>query len=151
MKTFKIKDLTVSIGAQDAALAPGICRNPTILCHYSFGCDLQSFQCPGNSYLCHFPTNHCAGCSIFITRPCACTHIASIPDITEWITTTPIQTGIDQLQEIELTELKKNLAELQKAVDIKLQRSPEELEELETKLNEALTEVRAQRGNVKGK
>ena len=136
MKTFKIKDLTVSIGAQDAALAPGICRNPTILCHYSFGCDLQSFQCPGNSYLCHFPTNHCAGCSIFIT---------------EWITTTPIQTGIDQLQEIELTELKKNLAELQKAVDIKLQRSPGELEELETKLNEALTEVRAQRGNVKGK
>lgn len=160
MKTFKIKDLNVSIGS--AANAPDICRNPTVLCGN------PTILCQQPSIItCGFISN-CNACSVFISchgfsncgiishcaalTPCACSHLPSLYDPTrDWITTTPVQQGIDYLQEAELTELKNSLGELQKAVDAKLQRSPQELDELETKLTEALEEVRAQKGNAKRK
>lgn len=161
MKTFKIKDLNVSIDSP-TNVTPGLCANPTVLC-------------PGRSVLCYQPTivtcgfiSNCHGCSVFISchafsncgiishcaalTPCACSHLPSYYDPTrDWITTTPVQQGIDHLQEVELNELKNSLGELQKAVDAKLQRSPQELDELEAKLTEALDEVRAQKGNAKKK
>ena len=143
MKSFKIKDLNISIGTADKAITPQLCQNPTLYCHF------PSYQCPLHSYHCNIHSINCNQCSVFITKPCACTQIASIPDFTEWITTTPIQGGIEHLQENELAELKTNLATLQKAVDVKLQRSPEDLNELEAKLSEALAEVKAQKANRK--
>ncbi len=166
MKTFKIKDLNVSIES-GAGATPDLCRNPTILCGN------PSNLCGNPTVLCQQPTiitcgfiSNCNPCTVFVSchafsncgiishcagvTICACTHLASLYDPTrDWITTTPVQQGIDYLQEAELTELKNSLAELQKAVDAKLQRSPQELDELETKLAEALEEVRAQKGNVK--
>ena len=162
MKTFKIKDLNVSIDSPAANAAPDICGSPTVLC-------------PGHSILCYQPTlincgiiSHCGGCSVLVScfgftncgfvsncahfTPCACSHLPSLYDPTrDWITTTPVQQGIDTLQENELAQLKNSLGELQKAVDAKLQRSPEELNELEAKLTEALEEVRTQKVNARKK
>lgn len=155
MKTFKIKDLNVSIDT-NATITQTLCANPSIICNqFSYNCGFVS-HCHGCSiYITHITCNIFSNCG-FVSHcgavtVCACSHIASIPNTTTWVTTTPIQDGIDQLQEAELGELKKNLGELQKAVDVKLQRTPEELDQLEAKLTEALEEVRSQKGNAKKK
>jgi hypothetical protein len=54
---------------------------------------------------------------------------------------------VDELEETELNEFRNNLAELQKYVDVKIQDAPNQLDMLEKKLQEAIEEVRAQRGN----
>ena len=140
MKTFQIKDLMVSINATAHTLHQTLCVNYTNVCNY--GCSV--FNTP---IYCHL------GCTDNITPVChgGCSLVQSIPcgiTILDWDTTTPIQREIETYQEAELADFKTNLAELQKYVDQKLQRSPAELDQLETKLTEAINEVRAQKASL---
>ena len=140
MKTFQIKDLMVSLNTSTHAVVQTLCLNYTHACHY--GCSL------------HYTPIYChLGCTFHVTPIChgGCSLVPSIPcgpTIIDWDTTTPIRTEIENFQELELTEFKTNLAELQKYVDQKLQRTPEELDQLETKLTEAINEIRAQKANA---
>lgn len=79
----------------------------------------------------------------------ACSHLPSyIPtDFTLWKTGTPYKQVVDEFEEAELKEFKTNLAELQRYVDVKIEEAPNELDMLEKKLQEAIEELRAQRGN----
>jgi hypothetical protein len=128
MKTFKIKDLVVSLEAESRVLNPAICWNPSIICHWPTIC----------------PVFTCGGCSIL-----ACSHLPSYVDFTIWKTTTPIQVQVDNFAETDLVEFKSHLADLQKYVDQKIQQSPDQLDQLESKLKEAIEEVRAQKANLK--
>ena len=139
MKTFQIKDLMVSLSTT-ANATQALCLNYTIACHY--GCSIRY-----TPIFCHL------GCTFHFTPIChgGCSIVPSIhcgPTFIDWDTTTPIRTEIDNFQEPELAKFKTDLAELQKYVDQKLQRTPEELDQLETKLTEAINEVRAQKANA---
>ncbi|MCE7073067.1 MULTISPECIES: hypothetical protein [unclassified Dyadobacter] len=142
MKTFKFKDLAVTVNFDPNKIT--LCRitSPSLLCP-----NPTVFNCPGHSF-CHWPTIcpafTCGGCSVI-----ACSHLPSfIPtDFTIWKTGTPYQQVVDELEETELNEFKTNLAELQRYVDVKIQDAPNQLDMLEKKLQEAIEEVRAQRGN----
>jgi len=140
MKTFQIRDLMVSINATAHTLQHTVCVNYTDICHW--GCSI--FNTP---IFCQFGcTNHITpicqgGCSVVPSIHCGIT-------IRDWHTTTPIQIEIEDFQEAELAGFKANLAELQQYVDQKLKRTPAELDALETKLSEAINEVRAQRESL---
>jgi len=68
-------------------------------------------------------------------------------DLTIWKTGTPVQQVADELEETELNEFRNNLAELQRYVDVKIQEAPNQLDMLEKKLQDAIEEIRVQRGN----
>jgi hypothetical protein len=152
MKTFKIKDLMVSIATEKDAIGANYCPPQSIGCtvHHTIvncckvftaapscngGCSifvsLQQLECPVNTAI------HCTGFSC-----------AGGSRITDFITRTDVENELVLFQEAELSQLKTQLAQLQKQVEIKLQRSPEELDQLETKLSEAINEVRAEKANI---
>lgn len=142
MKTFKFKDLAVTVNFDPNKAT--FCRitNPSVVCHSP-----SLVNCPGYT-LCHWPTIcpvfTCGGCSVI-----ACSHLPSfVPtDFTIWKTGTPVQQVVDELEEVELNEFRNNLAELQKYIDVKIKEAPDQLDMLEKKLQEAIEEVRIQRGN----
>ena len=141
MKTFKFKDLAVTVDFDPEKItlcritSPSIYKGPTV------------FTCHGVTF-CHWPTIcpafTCGGCSVI-----ACSHLPSLvpTDLTIWKTGTPVQQVADELEETELTEFRNNLAELQRYVDVKIQEAPNQLDMLEKKLQEAIEEIRVQRGN----
>jgi hypothetical protein len=153
MKTFKIKDLMVSIATEKDKLA-AYCPPNTIHCtvHQSIinCCKLYTAapSCQG-------------GCSIFVTYKLECPvntaiHCTGVScaggsRLTDFITRTDVENELVLFQEAELAELKTQLAHLQKQVEVKLQRSPEELDQLEKKLSEAINEVRAEKANYSKK
>ncbi|MEO6720346.1 MAG: hypothetical protein ABIN67_08265 [Ferruginibacter sp.] len=163
MKTFKIKDLMVSIATEKEVIGANFCPPQSIACtvhtpiHHC--CKLYSavascygacsnllsfkkeFECPGY-------TVNCPGLSAI---PCTGFSCAGGSRITDFITRTDVENELVLFQEAELSELKTQLAQLQKQVEVKLKRSPEELDQLETKLNEALNEVRAEKANISKK
>jgi len=120
------------------------CINPTHFCHN------HSFNCIPYTRI-----NCGIACSVHVscyghTPPVTCQYgSCGISEITTWKTTSPIRYEVEQFQESELATFKTDLAELQKYVDQKLQRSPEELDMLETKLNEAIEEIRVQKAGLK--
>ena len=131
MKTFKIKDLVISVGtAENARITATICAVPSHFCHWPTLCG-------------HFT---CGGCSVLY-----CSHLPSLipTDITIWKTTTPIQQTVDEIEEKELLEFKNHLADLQKYVDVKIKEAPNQLDNLEKKLNEAIEEIKAQKGKFR--
>ncbi|TLV01486.1 hypothetical protein [Dyadobacter luticola] len=149
MKTFKFKDLAVTVNFDPnktnvcRLVSPSICAGHTVI-----NCPAHTLvTCAGISY-CHWPTIcpafTCGGCSVL-----ACSHLPSYitTDITVWKTTTPVQYVVDELEETELNDFRNSLAELQKYVDVKIQDAPNQLDMLEKKLQEAIEEVRTQRGN----
>lgn len=141
MKTFKFKDLAVTVNFDPnkitvcRIISPSVCPSPTLV------------NCQGHSF-CHWPTIcpafTCGGCSVIV-----CSHLPSLipTDFTIWKTGTPVQQVVDELEETELNEFRNNLAELQKYVDVKIQEAPNQLDMLEKKLQEAIEEIRVQRGN----
>jgi hypothetical protein len=130
MKSFKIKDLVVSIDTESRIVDQTICFHPSMVCYWPTIC----------------PIFTCGGCSVL-----ACSHLPSYVTgtIVIWKTTTPVQVHVDNIAETELVEFKTQLAELQKYVDAKIQGAPEKLDQLEGKLKEAIEEVRAQKNNLK--
>ncbi|HRI19745.1 MAG TPA: hypothetical protein PLA68_02270 [Panacibacter sp.] len=144
MKTFQVKDLMVSLDTSNrAVLNNPFCANPTYYCR--LGCSFNPthiFCYIGCTWNITPPICH-NGCSIhFPSLICIGT------PITDWYTTTPIQNEINQYHEGELAEFKTQLAELQKYVDVKLERTPAELDMLEAKLHDAINEVRAQKAQL---
>lgn len=152
MKTFKLKDLMVSLEEQKGEFA-----NP-------FGCPNFS-QCVlhTTATFCHFGRTYwclwgCTyryspicqwGCTIIHT-PCPygtiidCRHGSVIGCIA-----TPIDT-VKPFDEAELKQLKASMAELQKTVDEQLKpQNLQDLNEIEAKLNEALAEIKKQKAGLK--
>lgn len=67
---FKTKDLLVSVLPKAATTVQDldkICALHTLICRYPT--------------LCAAPTRVCFGCTIVISHPCTCTHLASIPAV----------------------------------------------------------------------
>ena len=155
MKTFKIKDLMVSIATGKDVIGANFCPPKSIVCtvHNTIhncckaytaapschgGCSIfvsfKQLECPGDTAI-HCPGFSCAGGS----------------RLTDFITRTDVENELVLFQEAELSEIKIQLAQLQKQVDAKLQRTPQELDQLEAKLNEAINEVRAEKANMSKK
>ena len=141
MKTFQIKDLMVSLNTPSNTIIQTLCINHTNICQWGCSIHHTPIFCQFGCTLHFTPICH-GGCSILQSIQCNYTPVI------DWDTTTPIRNDIDHYQEIELKDLKTNLAELQKYVDQKLQRTSAELDELESKLSEAINEVRAQKANA---
>jgi hypothetical protein len=144
MKTFKVKDLMVSLEEKkgelgaDPALCPTFvsqcafhtCLNPTLLGCYH-GC---TFHQPTFCYLgCTFIPTH-IGCNI-LSRIC---------------TPTPYIGVNTFVGDPELGQLKEQMEKFQKEVDDQLKpQTIEDLDQLESKLNEALAELKTQRASMK--
>ncbi|MCE7064066.1 hypothetical protein [Dyadobacter sp. CY326] len=135
MKTFKFKDLAVTVD---------INQDKPVYCFIRYASRLKD-----EIELCRFHTCYHFSIPITVCHK-ACSIVYSFThdpiEITDWKNTTPVQQVVDDFDVSELTEFKNNLAELQKYVDVKIQEAPNELDMLERKLNEAIEEVRAQRG-----
>ena len=135
MKTFKIKDLNISIG--DKAKFPTICGFPTFC----------NFLSPNPCYT-YSHTACLHACSVFVTY-IPCPGISAIPCTAGSDWTSPFKyttTIVEQLEINELAELKAAVSEL--AQKIELVEKPASLEEytqLEGKLQEALKEIQVQK------
>jgi hypothetical protein len=155
MKTFKIKDLMVSIATEKDLGAAYFCYPQTYT-----GCTIHHTVVACCKAYSAAPSCH-GGCSILASVKLDCPANTAInctgvscgggSRITDIIIRTEIEQELVLFQEAELAEIKTQLVKLQKQVDLKLQRSPEELDQLETKLTEAINEVRAEKANISKK
>ncbi|HRI19744.1 MAG TPA: hypothetical protein PLA68_02265 [Panacibacter sp.] len=156
MKTFKIKDLMVSIATEKDLGQAYFCPQQTCIgftppitgnC-----CKLFTAAPSCHNNPCSFLASFKQECPVHTAIPCTGFSCAGGSRVTDWITETIAEKELVLFQENELAELKVQLAHLQKQIDIKLQHSPEELNQLEGKLGEALHEIRVQKANLsKGK
>ena len=154
MKTFKIKDLMVSIATEKDPRAAFYCPQQTIT-----GCTIHHTIVACCKAFSAAPSCH-GGCSALASVLDCPTHTAihctgfscgGGSRLTDLITRTEVEQELVLFNEGELAEIKNQLTKLQRQVDIKLERTPEELDQLETKLNEAINEVRAEKANISKK
>jgi hypothetical protein len=145
MKTFKVKDLMISIDSPTAnAGAGGLCawatqNNCIELTLDAFTC-FEATLCQVS--FCEPPTRPLPPCRVTIID-CRFTKLTTL---------TPVQTAIYQLDEKELADMKITLKSLITKVDTELQSDKEDLAYLEDKLTKALAEIKQQKGNAaKGK
>ncbi len=147
MPTFKVKDLMVNIG-QACILHTTItgCVANTTQTFCRIGC---------HSYI----SVTCAGCSVVISCPYHTCHLPTFiptPTITPTITPTTPQLPIEQLDiEVLREQLKAQLVALdEQEAAINEELRPKTLEDLvavETKLNEALADVKVQKNQLQKK
>jgi hypothetical protein len=178
MKTFKIKDLVVSVGDNlmpnipTQTFCPGgsVCHGGTICPGGSIGCFGNTpIFCPAHSAC--FGHTGCIGhtfvtCGVF-SNPCGisihtcgvtfhtCGHSFGCGGTIVGCGGTIVAGGGETIRQFEhlsvdeLEALKGELTNLQKDVASRLQpQSMEDLVTLETKLNEALTEIKIQKGKI---
>jgi len=152
MPTFKIKDLMISLedkkGVNEPLLCPGLS-----LCtfHTCFGASC-GFVSPTICPL-HTTATLCIGCSIHYPTIChyGCSlHFPSI-HCTPTINCTPTFIDINKLPETpEFKAYRDQMAELQKSMDEQLKpKTAEDFDQLETKLNDALAELKTQKAAFK--
>ena len=130
MKSFQIRDLTVTLGTTAQNPYGGVCHRGcsvfiSPICY--FGCSFQISPCPWhNSMLDCFPG----------TRP---------PFTDTFRDPTIIERELPDLKKAELEELRSNLAALQNKVEMQIRQTPEDLDLIEGKLKEALADIENQR------
>jgi hypothetical protein len=175
MKTFKIKDLVVSVG--DNLDPHNLCAGNTLACpahtgiacpaHTGIGCVAHTgcfghtpfcvgFTCHGISFNCHGCTFVVSICPVHSINPCTGGTIITCGGTIVTCGGTIVATGgihtkqFEHLNVDEIESLKGELTNLQNEMATRMQpQSKEDLDTLETKLNEALAEIKVQKGKIK--
>lgn len=155
---FKIKDLLIDIEAAEIATAGKYQANRTY-CRYPTPCRYMTPPVPCRLPTCRFPTAITVTCPLLTRTPVTCPYGTREPIGEDWWT--PIEEGeIGELTPEDLVALRQRLeqsleavkvrhAELEAAV-VREPKTHEEIDVLETKLEDALKELRARRTKLRG-
>jgi len=156
MKTFRLKDLTVTLDISREAEAKPFCLNYPPLCinYTPIGCHGFTPVCVGGT--CAFHTFNCGPCTYITpidcrlnTRP-ECIGVTLLDcGLTDFRDTTILERVIPELNENELTEMRRTLEGLITRIDENAQANVGDLDQLENKLSDAINEVRGQKASAK--